>query len=97
MLLPARTAVLNYLYQVGEADISEIMAALKPMYGTEKQFTEAMFMEHAMALEANEIVEMKSYTLGKNNELVLRYQINADGRSAVEKYVPAKFRQKGGK
>ena len=29
MLLPARTAVLNYLYGVKSADIKEIMEALK--------------------------------------------------------------------
>jgi len=97
MLLPARTAVLNYLYQAGEADISEIMEALRPMYGAEKQFNEKMFMEHAMSLEANGLAEMKSYELNQNHELVPCYQINADGRSTVEKYIPAKFRQKGGK
>ena len=32
MLLPARTAVLNYLYGVKSADIKEIMEALKPQY-----------------------------------------------------------------
>lgn len=97
MLLPARTAVLNYLYQAGEADIDEIMAALKPMYGTEKQFNKNMFLEHAMSLEANGLAEMKSYDIGQNDELVLRYQITGDGRSTVEKYVPAKFRSKGGR
>lgn len=30
MLLPARTAVLNYLYGVKSADIGQIMEALKP-------------------------------------------------------------------
>lgn len=96
MLLPARTAVLNYLYQVGEADIGQIMTALKPDYGTEKQFSEKMYMEHAMSLEANGLAEMKSYELNQNGELVMRYRINDDGRSTVEKYVPAKFRKKGG-
>jgi len=97
MLLPVRTAVLNYLYQAGEADISEIMAALRPMYGTEKQFSKKMFMEHVMSLEANGLAELKSYELNQKNELELRYQINADGRVTAEKYIPAKFRQKGGK
>lgn len=97
MLLPVRTAVLNYLYQVGEADVSQIMEALKPMYGGEKQFSKKMFMEHVMSLEANGMAEMKSYKVDEKNELVLRYQINDDGRSTVEKYVSAKFRQKGGR
>jgi len=97
MLLPARTAVLNFLYQAGEADIDKIMEALKPMYGTEKQFNKKMFMEHAMSLEANGLAEMKSYELGQDGELMLRYQITDDGRSTVEKYVPVTFRRKEGK
>ena len=38
MLLPARMAVLNYLSTVKNADINEIMEAMKPQYGHEKQF-----------------------------------------------------------
>ena len=33
MLLPARTAVLNYLYGVESADVAQIMESLKPRYG----------------------------------------------------------------
>lgn len=94
MLLPVRTAVLNYLYQVEEADINGIMKALEPMYGKEKQFNKKMFLEHVMSLEANGLVEMKGYELDPQGELVLCYVITADGRRTVEKYIPAKHRQK---
>ena len=53
MLLPARMAVLNYLSTVKNADINEIMEAMKPQYGHEKQFTKDMYLDHAMSLEAN--------------------------------------------
>ena len=33
MLLPARMAVLNYLSSVENADVNEIMEAMRPLYG----------------------------------------------------------------
>ena len=87
MLLPARTAVLNYLYGVKSADIKEIMEALKPQYGGERQFTKARYLDHVMSLE--------SYSLDEAGELSLRYVINRDGKATVEKYVPKKYRQCG--
>ncbi len=91
-MLPARTAVLNHLYKVNESSIEEIMEVLKPHYGSEGQFTYDMFLEHVLSLEANGLVEMVNYSLGKNDKLVLIYKINDDGRATVEKYVPSKYR-----
>lgn len=89
-LLPVRTAVLTYLFDVKEADLNEIMSALAPLYGQEKQFTKARFVDHVMSLEANGLVEETGYGLDENNELSVRYRINAEGISSVKKYVPAK-------
>ncbi len=90
MLLPARTAVLNYLYGVESADIKEIMEALKPRYGNERQFTKARFLDHVMSLEANGLLDLKSYKLDEAGDA-----INGDGKSTVEKYVPEKYRMCG--
>lgn len=92
MLLPARTAVLNYLYGVESADVAEIMESLKPLYGGERQFTRERYLDHVMSLEANGLLSLKSYELDAQGELSLRYTINEDGKTAVEKYVPAKYR-----
>ena len=94
MLLPARTA-LNYLYGVKSADIKEIMEALKPQYGGERQFTKARYLDHVMSLEANGLLDLESYSLDEAGELSLRYVINRDGKATVEKYVPKKYRQCG--
>ncbi len=91
-MLPARTAVLNHLAKVGEASITEIMNALKPEYGDEKQFTKAMYLEHVLSLEANGLIEMAKYSLDEKNELDLSYKINDDGQTAVKKYVPQQYR-----
>ncbi|WP_394523632.1 hypothetical protein [Lacrimispora sp. JR3] len=94
MLLPARTAVLNYLYGVKNADVDQIMEALKPLYGGERQFTKERYMDHVMSLEANGMVNLSSYDLDKNGELRMCYEINDEGRSAVDKYVDKKYRHK---
>ena len=83
MLLPARTAVLNYLYGV------------KSAYGGERQFTKARYLDHVMSLEANGLLDLESYSLDEAGELSLRYVINRDGKATVEKYVPKKYRQCG--
>lgn len=92
MLLPARTAVLNYLYGVKDADVSQIMEALKPSYGGERQFIRARYMDHVMSLEANGMINVTSYEVDKNGELCIRYAINEEGKSTIEKYVDRKYR-----
>ena len=95
MLLPARTAVLNYLYGVESADVAQIMESLKPQYGGERQFTKQRYLDHVMSLEANGLLDLESYSLDEAGELSLRYVINRDGKATVEKYVPKKYRQCG--
>lgn len=86
-LLPVRTAVLNYLFDKKTGDVEEIMKALKSLYGTEKQFTKARFLDHVMSLEANGLINEIGYDLDSNGELRIRYQINDDGISTIKKYV----------
>ena len=76
-------------------DIKEIMEALKPQYGGERQFTKARYLDHVMSLEANGLLDLESYSLDEAGELSLRYVINRDGKATVEKYVPKKYRQCG--
>ena len=94
MLLPARMAVLNYLSTVKNADVKEIMEAMRPQYGHEKQFTKGMYMDHAMSLEANGMCSLISHELDQDGELSLRFAITDDGRATVAKYVPAKYLSK---
>ena len=94
MLLPARMAVPNYLSSVENADVNEIMEAMRPLYGKERQFTKDAYLDHVMSLEANGLCSLIRYELDDKDELSLRFAINDDGRAAVEKYVPAKYRNK---
>lgn len=92
MLLPTRMAVLNHLNQVGIANLEEVMDSLKSEYGTEKQFNKELYLDHLMALEANGYLHLKKYELGKDDNLVLSFEITEDGRQAVDKYVPQEYR-----
>lgn len=93
VLLPVRTAVLNYLFDVQEADVNQIMKALEPTYGKEIQFTKARFIDHVMSLEANGLVEETGYGLDERNELSIRYKINDEGINSVKKYIPKAWRK----
>lgn len=92
-LLPARTAVLNYMASIREADVRQVMSALKPKYGSEKQFTEVLFLEHLMSLECNGYLEQSGYDLDENGHLRIYYTITEDGQSAVKKYIAEEFRK----
>ncbi|HWT74831.1 MAG TPA: hypothetical protein VN258_08970 [Mobilitalea sp.] len=86
-LLPVRTAVLKYLYEKKEGDVNEIMRALRPLYGNEKQFTKTRFIDHVMSLEANGLVNESGHGLDDKGELLVRYKINDDGINTINKYV----------
>ncbi|KHD45958.1 hypothetical protein ACVRZD_08010 [Streptococcus hongkongensis] len=90
-LLPARTAVLNYMNKVPEADVRQVMEALKGQYGQEKQFTEPLFLEHLMSLECNGYLEQASYDLDDKGQLRINFKITDDGRFAVQKYIAKVF------
>jgi hypothetical protein len=92
VLLPARAAVLNYMDTVDEADVAQVMDALKAQYGTEKQFTKPLFLEHLMSLECNGYLDQAGYDLDGNGDLQLHYKINEDGKTAVQKYIGKEFR-----
>ena len=85
--LPARTAVLNFMNTVDEADVYQVMDALKSIYGQEKQFTVSSFLEHLMSLECNGYLVQTGYDFNSNGDLSIRYKINDDGRRAVQKYI----------
>ncbi|MBO0451931.1 MULTISPECIES: hypothetical protein [Enterococcus] len=93
MVLPSRMAVLNYMSDGEEVDVKSVMSALKKDYGNEGQFNKKMYLDHLLALEANGLVEMTSYDLDSENELVMRYQITEDGEQTVSKYVDAAYRK----
>ncbi|SMC70298.1 hypothetical protein [Sporomusa malonica] len=87
-LLPLRFRMLHYISTVDKTNVDEIMKALKPEYGTEKQFTKEVFVEHLMDLKANFVIDDNDVVLDNKGELVVYYSINDEGNRLLKKYLP---------
>ncbi|WP_312198699.1 hypothetical protein [Anaerospora hongkongensis] len=87
-LLPLRFRMLHYISTVDKTCAEEIMAALKAEYGTEKQFTKAVFTEHLLDMKANFIIDDRDVLLDSSGELVIYYSINDEGKRLLAKYLP---------
>lgn len=87
-LLPLRFRMLHYISTVDKTNVDEIMKALKPEYGTEKQFTKEVFVEHLMDLKANFVIDDNDVELDNKGDLVVYYSINDEGNRLLKKYLP---------
>ncbi len=92
--LPLRFRVLHYISTVDKASADQIMQALKPEYGTEKQFTKKVFVDHLLDMKANYIIDDNDVTLDDKGELVIYYSINNGGKRLLDKYLPKRWNQK---
>jgi len=92
--LPLRFRMLHYLSTVDKACADEIMKALEAEYGTEKQFTKKVVMDHLLNMKANFIVDDNDVVLDNNRELVIYYSINGEGRRLLRKYLPKRWNLK---
>ena len=90
MKAPIRFRVLEYMTTVKKACPDEIMEAMRNEYGTERHFTKKSFIDHAMCLKANGLLEDAGAELSDNGELILFYSINEEGKRMVSKYMPKK-------
>ncbi|SHH25661.1 hypothetical protein [Desulfosporosinus lacus] len=91
--LPLRFRMLHYVSTVKKASPDEIMKALKPEYGTEKQFTKKVFADHLLDMKANHILEDNDVELDDKGELLIYYSINDEGRRLLKKYLPKGWNQ----
>lgn len=92
MLLPIRSRVLHFLAIEKQADIVQVMDALRPEYGSERQFTEANFLDHLLSLKENGLIDEASFDLTQEGNLQIVYQINQEGMATINKYLPKKWR-----
>lgn len=87
-LLPLRFRMLHYISTVDKTCVDDIMEALKPEYGTEKQFTKDVFSEHLLDMKANFVIDDHDVILDSKGELVIYYSINEEGKRLLAKYLP---------
>lgn len=92
-LLPLRFRMLHYISTVDKTSADEIMKALEPEYGTEKQFRKEVFVEHLLDMKANFVIDDNDVTLDDKGELVIYYSINAEGKRLLNKYLPKRWNQ----
>lgn len=92
-LLPLRFRMLHYISTVDKACADEIMKALEPEYGKEKQFTKEVFVEHLMDMKANFVIDDNDVALNDKGELIIYYSINDEGRRLLKKYLPKQWSQ----
>jgi DNA-binding PadR family transcriptional regulator len=93
-LLPLRFRLLHYISTVDKTCADEIMQALKPEYGTEKQFAKEVFVEHLLDLKANFVIDDNEVMLDDKGELVIYYSINEEGKRLLKKYLPRQWQKK---
>lgn len=84
--LPLRLKVLSYINTVPETTLEKTMHALKPEYGSERQFTEKNFMDHFLSLKENGLIDDIDYDLSQDNSLIIHYAINELGKSVLQQY-----------
>ncbi|MBO0472871.1 hypothetical protein IGL98_001611 [Enterococcus sp. DIV0840] len=88
-LLPLRFRVLKELEEK-KMHFQELMTCLHPEYGTEKQFNEAAFLDHVLALKENGLLDEADAYINEQNQLLTTYQINDAGKEMLRKYLPKK-------
>ncbi|QDR82458.1 hypothetical protein [Sporomusa termitida] len=93
-LLPLRFRMLHYISTVDKTNVVEIMKALKPEYGTEKQFTKEVFAEHLLDMKANFVIDDDEVMLDDKGELVIYYTISEEGKRLLKKYLPKHWQNK---
>jgi DNA-binding PadR family transcriptional regulator len=92
-ILPLRFRILHYISTIDKTCADEIMKALKSGYGTEKQFTKEVIMDHLLDMKANFIIDDNDVVLDGKGELVIYYSINDEGRRLLKKYLPKGWSQ----
>jgi DNA-binding PadR family transcriptional regulator len=93
-VLPLRFRMLHYISTIDKTCADEIMKALKPEYGTEKQFTKEVFIEHLLDMKANFVIDDNDVMLDNNGQLVIYYSINEEGQRLLKKYLPKQWQNK---
>lgn len=88
MKAPIRFRVLEYMSTVEKASPDDMMQAMKAEYGKERHFTKASFIDHAMSLKANGLLDDVHVEINDKKELVIFYAINDEGKRMLSKYMP---------
>lgn len=86
MTLPMRFRILHLLTTQELSEI-EIMAALRPEYGTEGQYKRSVIDTHLSSMKAVGMIEISELSMGSDGKLLHKFRATEYGRNYL-KYIP---------
>jgi len=84
--------MLHYIATVDRACTEEIMKALEPEYGTEKQFKKEVIIDHLLNMKANFVIDDNEVALDDKGGLIIYYSISDEGSRLLKKYLPKRWK-----
>lgn len=91
-LLPLRFRLLHFLSTVDKANVDQMMKGLFNEYGKESQFTKARFINHALSMKANFVIDEAELAVTDDGQLDIYYCINDEGRRLLATYLPGEYK-----
>ncbi len=86
-VLPLSYAVLQLFLTEEEADVDQMMEALRQRYSFHRQFTVAAVTEILMAAEANGLLAETRIWLEESDRLRIWYSATPTGRDMIRRYI----------
>ena len=85
---PFKFMIVKSLVGTGAKTASEICAALRPQYGTERQCSVEAIERHLQTLKIVGLAAAEQIDLDENQDLVIRYAITRAGLDQIGKAAP---------
>ncbi|KUK31229.1 MAG: Winged-helix DNA-binding domain protein [Thermoanaerobacterales bacterium 50_218] len=87
MKLPMRFRILHLISEKENMGVDEVMEALRPEYGGERQWKRGVIYDHLRALKAVGMIETTDVSLDEKGNLVEKFKITDYGKSRL-RYLP---------
>lgn len=84
---PLNYAILKHFTKVHEASALDVMEALKEDYSSFRTFNKESIIDALLTAEANGLIEETRVDLDENDELIIFYHANEEGKAAINGYI----------
>ena len=86
-MLPLNYAILDHMTRVADADVAEVMDALRTDYGSFRAFTGTAVLEALLTAEANGLLEESRCALDGRGRAQLFFKATPHGRAAISRNI----------
>ena len=86
-MLPLNYAILKYYTTVEEACATDVIEALKDLYGNFKGLRQPAVIEALMTAEKNGLLEESRYQLDEHAQLAVYYRVSDSGRIMINRFI----------